>query len=73
MERFRMGKIVLRKFRKPEVSDSKVIRIDMDVYEKLSDISEETSISVQKLTSILLNTALAEVVVVDDEESEETN
>lgn len=68
-----MGKIVLRKFRKPEVSDSKVIRIDMDVYEKLSDISEETSISVQKLTSILLNTALAEVVVVDDEESEETN
>lgn len=69
-----MGKIVLRKFRKPEVSDSKVIRIDMDVYEKLSDISEETSISVQKLTSILLNTALAEVVVVDDEEeSEEIN
>lgn len=68
-----MGKIVLRKFRKPEVSDSKVIRIDMDVYEKLSDVSEETSISVQKLTSILLNTALAEVVVVDDEESEETN
>ena len=67
-----MGKIVLRKFRKPEVSDSKVIRIDMDVYEKLSDISEETSISVQKLTSILLNTALAEVVVVDDE-GEETN
>lgn len=69
-----MGKIVLRKFRKSEVSDSKVIRIDMDVYEKLSDISEETSISVQKLTSILLNTALAEVVVVDDEEeSEEIN
>lgn len=44
-----MGKIVLRKFRKPEVSDSKVIRIDMDVYEKLSDISEKQALACRNL------------------------
>mgnify|MGYP000856162785 CR=1 FL=1 len=63
-----MGKIILRRFTKPEVQPSKVIRVDGDIYERLNDISEETSISVQKLTSVLLNAALAEVVIIDESE-----
>lgn len=67
-----MGKIILRKFKKPETSDSRVIRIGADVYVRITQISEETGLSMQKLTSLLLNEALNEVVIVDEEESEET-
>lgn len=67
-----MGKIILRKFKKPETSDSRVIRIGADVYDRITGISEETGLSMQRLTSILLKEALSEVVIVDEEEREET-
>lgn len=66
-----MGKIVLRRFTKPEALTSKVIRVDGDIYESLLDISDKTSISIQKLTSVLLKAAIDEVVIIDNDESEE--
>lgn len=68
-----LGKIVLRRFKKPESQESKVIRIDADIYNRLNEISEETSISVLKLTSVLLNAALADVVIIDDESEDAGN
>ena len=53
-----MGKIVLRRFVKPKPKESKVIRADDDVYEKPKHISDQTSISIQRLTSLLLNAAI---------------
>lgn len=66
-----MGKIVLRRFKKQEVSESKTMRIDGDIYKRLNEISDDTSISIQKLASILLNAALEEVVIIDDDEESE--
>lgn len=66
-----MGKIVLRKFVKPKPKGSTLIRVDQDVYERLKDISEQTSISLQKLSSILLNSAMDEVVILDEEMEED--
>ena len=62
-----MGKIVLRRFVKPKPKESKVIRVDSDVYEKLEHISDQTSISIQRLTSLLLNAAIEDVVIIDNE------
>lgn len=66
-----MGKIVLRRFVKPKPKESKVIRVDDDVYEKLEHISDQTSISIQRLTSLLLNAAIEDVVILDNETEEE--
>lgn len=66
-----MGKIVLRKFVKPKPKGSTLIRVDQDVYERLKDISEQTSISLQKLSSILLSSAMDDVVILDEEMEED--
>lgn len=66
-----MGKIVLRHFVKPKPKESKVIRVDGDVYEKLEHISDQTSISIQRLTGLLLNAAIEDVVILDNETEEE--
>lgn len=68
-----MGQIILRRFTKPNPRESKVIRIDADIYERLEKLNEETSISIQKLTSVLLNAALADVIVIDEESEEFKN
>ena len=62
-----MGQIVLRRFVKPKPKESKVIRVDADVYGKLEHISDQTSISIQRLTSLLLNAAIEDVVIIDNE------
>lgn len=63
-----MGKIVLRRFVKPKPEESKVIRADDDMYEKLKHISDQTSISIQRLTNLLLNAAIE---ILDNETEEE--
>lgn len=66
-----MDKIILRRIRKSKPQSSKVIRVDGDIYTQLENISDETSITIQRLTSMLLEKALANVKIIDDE-SEET-
>lgn len=63
-----MDKIILRRFKRPEPQKGRVIKVDDNVYNRLSEISEDTSIPMQRLTTLLLGIALDNVVIVDNEE-----
>lgn len=66
-----MDKIVLHKIRKSKpVPKSQVIRVDSDVYNTLLEMSDATGIAVWKVASILLNAAIENTVIMEDDENE---
>lgn len=60
--------ILLKRVKKPQVEDTKTLRVDVSICNQLDEISAETSIPVARLASMLLTVALSQVKIIDDEE-----
>ena len=63
-----MEKIILKKVKRPQIGQAMaVIKIDGTTYDRLNVVSDDTGISVKKLASMLLEIALDNVIVEEEE------